>query len=117
MAEYIEREATIELIRLNYCKDCNSYNGARCRACSFDDAMLAIEDVPSADVVEVRHGEWKMRGGLFRCSVCDGKALFQDVGGTGGFSHEYEQVKSSHCPNCLAKMDGNESGNTTKIDK
>jgi hypothetical protein len=53
MAEYIDREATIEFIRLNYCKDCNSYNGVRCRACSFDDAMLALEDVPSADVVEV----------------------------------------------------------------
>ena len=53
MAEYIEREKAIELIRLNYCKDCNSYNGVRCRACSFDDAMLALEDVPTADVVEV----------------------------------------------------------------
>jgi hypothetical protein len=53
MAEYIEREATIEFIRLNYCKDCNNYNGILCRSCSFDDAMLAIEDVPAADVVPV----------------------------------------------------------------
>jgi Zn ribbon nucleic-acid-binding protein len=53
MAEYIDREKAIEFIRLNYCKDCNSYNGAKCRACSFDDAMLGIEDVPTADVVEV----------------------------------------------------------------
>ena len=60
MAEYIDREAAIEFIRLNYCKDCNSYNGVRCRACSFDDAMLALEDVPVADVVEV-----------CRCKECD----------------------------------------------
>lgn len=53
MAEYIDREKAIEFIRINYCKDCNSYNGVRCRACSFDDAMLGIEDVPAADVVEV----------------------------------------------------------------
>ena len=60
MVEYIDREATIEFIRLNYCKDCNSYNGVRCRACSFDDAMLAVEDVPAADVVEV-----------VRCKECE----------------------------------------------
>ena len=51
--EYIERLAAIEQIRLLYCKDCNSYNGIRCRACEFDDAMLLIEDIPTADVVEV----------------------------------------------------------------
>lgn len=51
--EYIEREAAIEQIRLVYCKDCNNYNGVRCRACNFDDAMSAIEDAPAADVVEV----------------------------------------------------------------
>ena len=62
--------------------------------------------MPTADVEKVRHGEWKLRGGLFRCSVCDGKALLQDIGGTGGFSHEYEQVKSEYCPHCFAKMDG-----------
>lgn len=58
-----------------------------------------------ADVVEVRHGKWIMRGGRFRCSECDGKALMQDIGGTGGFSHEFEQVKSDFCPHCGAKMD------------
>lgn len=62
----------------------------------------------NADVVKVRHGEWVMRGGRFRCSECDGKALMQDVGGTGGFSHEFEQLKSDFCPNCGAKMDGKE---------
>lgn len=51
--EYIEREATIEQARLFYCKDCNSYNGVLCRSCGFNDAMLFIEDAPTADVVEV----------------------------------------------------------------
>lgn len=53
MAEYIDREAAIEYTRLHYCKDCNSYNGVRCGSCGFDDAILLIEDVTAADVVEV----------------------------------------------------------------
>ena len=53
MKEYIDREKAIEEIRLTFCKDCNSYNGVMCRACNFDDAMSYIEDVPTADVVEV----------------------------------------------------------------
>ena len=57
MAEYIDKEKAIETARLNYCKDCISKD-IRCRSCEFDDAMLEIESVPSADVVEVVHGEW-----------------------------------------------------------
>ena len=72
--------------------------------------IIAIDilekQAPTSDVAEVRHGKWIMRGGRFRCSECDGKALIQDVGGTGGFSHEFEQVKSDICPHCGAKMDG-----------
>ncbi|MDY2597230.1 MAG: hypothetical protein SOW24_01930, partial [Eubacteriales bacterium] len=30
----------------------------------------------------------------------------KEIGGTGGWSHEYEQQKSPYCPNCGAKMDG-----------
>ena len=90
MAEYIEREAAIEFARLHYCKDCNNYNGIACRACAFDDAMLLIEDVPTADVVEVRHGYWKdNRNGTFTCSVCGGNSS-----------------KMDWCGRCGAKMDG-----------
>lgn len=49
-------------------------------------------------------GEWKMHGGVLRCIICSEKALIKDVGGTGGFSHEYEQVKSNFCPHCGADM-------------
>ncbi len=51
MARYIDADAAVEEARLAYCKDCNSYNGVKCRACAFDDAMLYIEDHPTADVV------------------------------------------------------------------
>ena len=51
MARYVDK--AVEEVRLNYCKNCNSYNGIKCRACAFDDAMLEIEDTITADVVEV----------------------------------------------------------------
>lgn len=65
-----------------------------------------LDDIPAVDVAPVRHGRWYSRGGRFRCSVCDNKAFLKDIGGTGGWSHEYEQQKSPYCPNCGAKMDG-----------
>lgn len=51
MARYIDADAAVEEARLAYCKECNSYNGIKCRACPFDDAMSFIEDYPAADVV------------------------------------------------------------------
>lgn len=74
------------------------------RALKYIDALEA----KLAESEPVRHGHWYNRGGRFRCSVCDNKALLKDIGGTGGWSHEYEQQKSPYCPNCGAKMDGNE---------
>ena len=79
-----------------------------CRECI--DRFFGISNghlLPTTDVapVRLRHGRWYNRGGRFRCSVCDNKALLKDIGGTGGWSHEYEQQKSPYCPNCGAKMD------------
>lgn len=51
MARYIDVDKAIEEARLSYCKNCNSYNGVMCRACSFDDAMLYIDNAPTEDVV------------------------------------------------------------------
>lgn len=69
-----------------------------------------IKSEPAADVKEVVHGEWRPRGGYFRCSECDTKTLLKDVGGTGGFSHEYEQILTNFCPNCGADMRGGKDG-------
>ena len=97
---YIEREKVLEIAKDKYYSDFHK------SMADLTSLRELLEDTPAADVVEVRHGEWVMRGGRFRCSECDGKALMQDVGGTGGFSHEFEQVKSDICPHCGAKMDG-----------
>ena len=31
------------------CKDCNSYDGVKCRACPFSDAMDCVDDVYNSD--------------------------------------------------------------------
>lgn len=57
-----------------------------------------LKVAPTADVVEVRYGEWKG----CECSVC-GKVsptVHLDV------ENEYKIRKTPYCPNCGAKMDG-----------
>ena len=54
-----------------------------------------IRKAPTADVAPVRHGEWLHKNGEMRCSVCDSKALMDEV-----------YYKSPYCPDCGAKMDG-----------
>lgn len=46
--EYLERNALIERIKKSYCKDCQNYNGVRCRACGIGDAIDVVEDAPTA---------------------------------------------------------------------
>lgn len=99
MREYIEREEVMKTARDGYHSD---FGRSMADLTSLEEVL---EDTPIADVEEIRHGKWIMRGGIFRCSECDSKALTRDVGGTGGFSHEFEQVKSKRCPECGAKMD------------
>ena len=55
-------------------------------------AINEIKNIPTADVVEVKRGEWILyKPKHYKCSVCDNK-----VGG----------VISNYCNYCGAKMDG-----------
>lgn len=51
-----------------------------------------IERIPAADVMEVRHGRWIWKGHYLICSECD-----------------HESDRTNYCPNCGAKMDGEEN--------
>ena len=51
--------------------------------------------IPTADVQEVKHGEWLHKNGEMYCSICGSEALMDEV-----------YYQSPHCPNCGAKMDG-----------
>lgn len=90
MPRWIDADALIADIKRDNCYD-----------------LVAVKKIEQASTVDpFKHGKWIMRGGYFRCSQCDAKSLLADAGETGGFSREYEQVKSSFCPKCGAKMDG-----------
>lgn len=71
-------------------------------------AIKNIKRFPTADVVEVRHGEWKDDNRLthsakFRCSVCDGLAYFPQPTRDKTWKR---CCPYKYCPNCGAKMDG-----------
>ena len=100
MAEYIEREALIKEIASHKMSEVvpNCFEPAIKEAvCKLGQAIKKIiENHPAANVVEVRHGEWKFRKSwdFFVCSKCS-----------------FEHTNYSHyCPNCGAKMDGKGDG-------
>ena len=95
MAEYIEREAAINALW----KLRSSYRHAK-EMCVVGSCVLELKEcVPTADVVEVRHGEW-LKGNMptyggYKCSVCRENTV---------------HYKANYCPNCGAKMDGKGEG-------
>ena len=59
-------------------------------------AIRDVKRLPTADVTEVKHGEWKHYSTtMMECSIC----------GKHTAKHRY-----NYCPNCGAKMDGGETG-------
>ena len=87
MAEYIEREAVIDLITRRY------ENPEIC--------TQEINSIPAADVAPVVHGRWEYIPqtlntlSRFRCPFCGWWSLDPSIDGT-----------YNYCPNCGAKMDG-----------
>lgn len=69
------------------------------------DCLDLLDNAPTADVAEVKHGEWKKpqfsgRRGFysvkdFVCNKCGG-----------AFGVEQGNLLMNYCPNCGAKMDG-----------
>lgn len=59
--------------------------------------LCIINAQPTADVEEVRHGEWGFDGLGWTCSECGEYALA---------NNGKLQLHSRHCPHCGAKMDG-----------
>ena len=109
--EYIEREAAKNAIFEYICSHTMSkFPSAellRASKMGAEGALNEIDDVPTADVAEVKHGEWVRSGRCdhvpyriknpekwvtYRCSVCGYR--------NGRRSNDH------YCPNCGAKMDG-----------
>ena len=89
MARYIDADALIKEVIMT--EDLSVYN-----AVVFEGM---IKDQPTADVVEVMHGEWvKMdkRGNNVRCSKCGNTLDLRGVNAGRG--------DANYCPNCGAEM-------------
>lgn len=97
----IDAEALEHSIKSWYCDSerCNNYDGVMCRACHIDDALSEIDSAPTVDAEPVRHGRWvQHKGGYsdhYECTVC-GKGIVLTA-------------KFRYCPNCGAKMGGDEN--------
>ena len=101
----LNREQSIQLLKHcvkgNICDQCKERDTKKCILTMLDKIMN--DEVPTVDVVEVRHGEWidKPTGAYSRmqswCSAC-GK--HSGIGGIESNRHK------PYCPNCGAKMDG-----------
>lgn len=94
MAEYIERKTLIAWLE--------NMHGTK----NIINAIQNKKRFPSADVVEVKYGEWlpgHYEGGIFdglnfdKCSECQYERLIDDV----KFKTHFK-----YCPNCGAKMKG-----------
>ena len=98
--EYIEREAVLKMLNRYF----QNLKGCEAQILVSDIKHGTLE-LPTADVVEVVHGEWidKPTGRYCHigsyCSVCGKKS---GICGIGSNRHK------PYCPNCGAKMDGKE---------
>lgn len=97
MPEWIERETAYEMINEAMTAGIVNVYTAEQRRTDFEEALEAIEAVPTADVEPVRHGEWKIccDGYYPYCSVCKEEPIGRKM--------------SKYCPNCGAKMGLEES--------
>lgn len=94
MSDLISRQAAIDELQ----KEIDEQTNPLIR-CGIRLARNTIDELPSADAVEIRHGRWIDKSGGIEgawncCSVCGEKAI--DL---------YD-----FCPNCGARMEGEQDG-------
>lgn len=102
MKEYIEREAV-----LKHLDECRGTPPEMCYSYPIFTALKCfVEDIPAADVVEVRHGRWDDSG---RYKFPNGEtAVCCTECGCALRKKEYENSNWFYCPVCGAKMDKEE---------
>lgn len=86
--EYIEREAAKRALRI-WITEC-VIDGDTESADRFRDCIDMLDSLDAADVAPVRHGRWLEDGTCSKCR-CD-----------------IPVMEDKYCPNCGAKMDGEE---------
>ena len=107
MAEYINRQDAITQV-IHDCGLCRKYSldrdGIRCEYCTVGRVHQILRDMPSADVLPVRHGRWTDKrtiehDGEWYCSECGNEVTICMCGKDKMWEYPY-------CPNCGAKMQG-----------
>lgn len=111
MKEYIEREAAENAIRNDLPLSTWMKRSVDKAAHAMGVTVDAIEAIPAADVVEVRHGEWRDDADKidkrfhrhdFFCKKCNTRADYF-IGGEGNW---WSSCAPDYCPKCGARMDG-----------
>lgn len=102
MAEYIEREAALDLIG-NKMKSMECFDEyADGQYSGLDTAFGMVEAVPAADVAPVVHGRWipcePDSDVRFYCSECGTEI-------STSWDYDCDEMWNG-CPHCLARMDG-----------
>ena len=97
MAEYIEREAAVNVCSAQY-KECLRKSDW-CGDTVAWNIGFGIKAIPAADVAPVVHGHWDegVNNGYCCCSNCRDVYILQEWLTDG---------KWNYCPNCGARMDG-----------
>lgn len=97
MDEYIKRKEALALVRPDAPEDEKT-------AVTIATAKKLVRSIlhrtPSADVAPVVHGTWELRHGSWYCSNC-GRGYKIKFGVAPACKHNY-------CPNCGARMDGDD---------
>lgn len=99
MNDYIKREAAIDLITSRY--ECPEICAAEIKA------------IPAADVEPVEHGRWNDFYGDYKVAKCSKCSEEYEVSDTNaGLAILFKAFKEYYkfCPNCGARMDGEEDG-------
>lgn len=102
MSEYIERSSVLAKAQWEEFYDADADKDVAYQYVTVED----VESVPTADVVEVKHGRWELNGNDDDCGCsyfCDRCGANYDE----DWFYEHGQfVQFNYCPNCGAKMDG-----------
>lgn len=99
MSDCVDREAVLDLVFVEYCKNCALTVADEACTIKCEDHRAFMEKIAKLPAVELERpkGKWKWRTsyGIDRCkcSVC----------GSGSWEMEF-----NYCPNCGARMEKNE---------
>lgn len=91
MSRYIDADKLVKFYEVAMNDEWNKKTAPSSWTDAYDNVIADIEDnIPTADVVEVKHGKWTSIGLMNpQCSLC----------------HKYNYEESRFCPNCGTKMD------------